>query len=399
MKKRIPRPTLKEIEKIISEFQKRYPKYIEAEIICTSPNKIPVWMIKVTDKGVSSEDKSNVLIVGGHHGDEESGRAACIGALEWLVTEKAGEVLKKQQVLIVPCVNVEGTMKNEHCNSNNVDLCRDYTMNGGTSQPEVKGILNIADRYKPDVTVDVHGLAGGAIHEMVLPVQTREYCEDDWIHNMLARDMRNAAERKGYPMAGHSLSWSGWFDSDLKNPVHLNTYCYKKYHSIGILTEGNEATFDYGQMKESGSLRLIELLKAGNKKYPFEYYPGYPNRIISGSFFFGLIAYGKTAEERRNSTVDILKNLDHFSFGQKYPIKKGQADLTVKYKGETLTKGASFRYRRKGLIKPKGVYFDNRKLNISETNGFVIWYDHCSTYIQWNIPELSEGEHKLKLKY
>ncbi|OGF50034.1 MAG: hypothetical protein A2231_07375 [Candidatus Firestonebacteria bacterium RIFOXYA2_FULL_40_8] len=399
MKKRIPKPTLKEVGRFINKLEEKYPQYVKTEIIGYSPAGLPVRMVKVTDKTVSCENKTNVLIVGGHHGDEESGRAACIGVLEWLVTKEAREIIKMQQIIVIPCANVDGTLVNKHWNSENVNICSDYALYGKVTQPETRAIISVIERFNPDVTVDVHGLAGGAIHEMVMPVQTREYCEDEFIHNMLARDMRNEAEKKGYPMAGHSLSWSGWFDSELKNPIHFNTYCYKKYHAIGILTEGNEATLDYTQMKESGAARLIGLLKAGVKKYPFEYYPGYPNRIISGSFFFGLIAYGKTAEKRRESTIDILKNLDTFSFGQKHPVKRGIAEITVKYKGANLTKGASFRYRIKGFIKPKAVIFNGKKLKLSETNGFVTWRDHCSTYIQWNIPVLLAGEHKLVLKY
>jgi len=396
MKNIIPKPTLADIELLINKLIRKYPQLVETEIIGYSPLHLPVRMVKVTDRQYAAVNKTNVLIVGGHHGDEESGRAACVGTLEWLVTKEAREVLKTQQILLVPSINVDGTSVNKHWNSNNINICSDY---GAATQPETRAVIKVADKYKPEVTVDVHGLAGGAIHEMVMQVQTREYCLDEWLHNLLIRDMREAAEKKGYPMDGHSLSWNGWFDGDFKKPAHLNTYCYKKYHSFGILTEGNEATYDYKQMKESGSARLIGLLKAGVNKYSFEYYPGYPCSIISGSMFFAITSAGETAEARRNSTAEIMENLDFFTNGRNTPVKKGLAVRTIKYTGAVLTKGIGFRHRIQGAVKPGTVTLNGKKLKLSATDGYIIWRDKCSTFIQCNIPVFVPGEYNMTIKY
>jgi len=394
------KPTLKDIELSIKKLTSNFPKIVQSEVIGYSVEKRPIWMVKITDFSIPDDNKSNVLIVGGHHGSEESGRASCLGLLEWLVTKEAEKVRKNQIVLVIPCINVDGAYYNTPNNANGVNLCRDYSIKDGPTQPETKCVLEIAEKYQPDVVVDVHGLGGGSVHEMVMITPTREYTEDDWIFNLLAFEMRKSAEKKGYPQAGHSLSWHGWFDDDKKgNIIHLVPYCYKKFHSIGLLTESNEATFTLREMKESGSARLISLLKMGVKRYPWEYYSGYPNRILSGSFFLSIVSYGKTEEQRRKSIPDILNNMDYFNIGRVYPEKRGIIKVNLEYKGKELKKGIGVRVRVKDFIKVKGVSINDKVMEYSEENGYIKWCDSCSTFVQFNMPVLLSGRYSLKIKY
>ena len=401
MKSREASPTLKEIELYICKLPEKYPGLVKTEIIGYSKEKRPVWVVKITDSKVSEENKQNVLIAGGHHGSEESGRVSCLGLIEWLLTKEAKEVRRTQQIIIVPSANPDGAFYNTRYNRSNIDLGWDYFLKTGPKAPETKAIAALADRYQPDVVVDVHGLAGGTVNEMVNTVPTREYSTDERVFKLIAEEMKSGAEKKGYPMDGHSMSWNGWYDRDQKEGIgYMITYCYRKYHSIGFLTESNESpSFSISDMKKSGSARLIALLKTGLKKYPFEYYKGYPTGVIAGSQFLSITDLGKTAGERRKSRPGLLSNLDYFHFGRKNPEKKGEIEINLDYKGKTLDTGLGFRCRVRGKVKLKKVLYGAKVLAVSEKDGYVTWKDSCSTYIQINIPVLSARKRSFTIKY
>ena len=105
-----------------------------------------------------------VLIIGVFHGEEPQGNFLIN---EYLKTDTKGI---KNKLLIIPCLNPDGMIKNQRQNSNGVDLNRNFpTKNwtisenkeyfGGTtpaSEIETRFMINILDNYKIDAILSIH---------------------------------------------------------------------------------------------------------------------------------------------------------------------------------------------------------------------------------------------------
>ena len=114
----------------------------------------------------SQNDKfdKTVLIIGVFHGEEPQG--------EYLINRflKTDLMNLKNKLLIIPCLNPDGKIKNQRQNSNLVDLNRNFpTKNwkrtekndyyGGefsASEIETKFIINVLDNYRIDAILSIH---------------------------------------------------------------------------------------------------------------------------------------------------------------------------------------------------------------------------------------------------
>ncbi|MEM2180096.1 MAG: DUF2817 domain-containing protein [Nitrososphaeria archaeon] len=109
----------------------------------------PIYYYKI------GNGEENIFIIGGLHGDEPKGTYACLELLETL--SKNSTLTEKYTFIVIPLCNPDGAQYYRRRNSNNIDLNRDfYTI----SQPETSAIINLYNKHKPIILIDVHESLG-----------------------------------------------------------------------------------------------------------------------------------------------------------------------------------------------------------------------------------------------
>lgn len=106
------------------------------------------------DGSVRKRDlRLRVLIVGSQHGRETSGAEALQMILRDLSEGRLARLLRRLELLIVPCANPDGRDLERQSNGNRVNLNSDY---GLLSQPESRAIAGAISRFRPHLLLDVH---------------------------------------------------------------------------------------------------------------------------------------------------------------------------------------------------------------------------------------------------
>ena len=110
---------------------------------------------------VIAED-SNVLVVGGQHGNEPAGREMALQLLRDLAfTDDPDMVdqLAQTSILVLPNANPDGVSADTRRNGQGLDINRDHL---NLRTPEAQIIADVLDEFSPDLTLDAHeGSAGG----------------------------------------------------------------------------------------------------------------------------------------------------------------------------------------------------------------------------------------------
>lgn len=115
-------------------------------------------------ESLSNREKTTILIIGVVHGDEPQGK--------FLIEEylSHSNIISKNRLLFIPCLNPDGLENKTRQNANMVDLNRNFpTKNwalgqrdeyfGGdtpASEIETKFVVEIIEEYKPDVILTLH---------------------------------------------------------------------------------------------------------------------------------------------------------------------------------------------------------------------------------------------------
>lgn len=136
-----------------------------------SPRGTPLELYKKTH---SRDGKATapILFVGGVHGDEPEGVRLAQEFLKWL---QATEAALPQKILhswlLIPCLNVDGYLRNERTNDNGVDLNRNFPSQDWSpdakapryfpgphagSEPEVQALVRLIETEKPRLIVHFH---------------------------------------------------------------------------------------------------------------------------------------------------------------------------------------------------------------------------------------------------
>ena len=68
-------PTSAEVEAHLRRLQALHPEWVRVRTVARTAEGRPLLAVTVTDRAVPDRDKQHVLITGGHHGSEESGRS------------------------------------------------------------------------------------------------------------------------------------------------------------------------------------------------------------------------------------------------------------------------------------------------------------------------------------
>ena len=308
-------PSLPELESFYRELQNDFAGSVALEIAGHSVRGLPIWLLTITDQGVSDEDKQRVLMVGQEHGQERSASLALLELARWLVTPAAAEIRRRQCVGLMPVVNPDSWEDLRFNNVNDVNLYADFSLDDEPTQPESQAVADILARMQPELFCSLHGTEFGWKYRMGesngFSWTTSQF---DRSHSRLfIEEINRAAESAGFPQdrgeeeAERILPW-------LPGNIHHSYYsgqritscvhAYHRYHTLGNTMEVHHPL--------SGLIRCVTMLELGNQPWRTEAVAGYPVRTMFQQDETFVAAYGQTAAERRASRVELWAHSNQF---------------------------------------------------------------------------------------
>lgn len=123
----------------------------EYEIFGTSAEGKDLVVLRT--KSTKNTDKLRILIFAQQHGNEQSGKEACLLLIQDLANNKLTTLMDNLELWIIPQQNPDGGKRDERRNGNGVDLNRDHVT---LTQPENRALHKLFFQFMPHVTVDIH---------------------------------------------------------------------------------------------------------------------------------------------------------------------------------------------------------------------------------------------------
>ena len=352
-------PSFDDICRKAEAFVEQNPGIARMESLGTSPEGREVLAVEVTDVGVPLEQKQVAFVVCGRHGDELGTRVVGPAVLNWLASEDAAETRRRQLVVVVPVANPDGCVREEF-----------FAPSDGLSETEDKTIAALAERYRPDAVVDVHSLGPtGHDYEMVITAHTTRCGEDQFVHNLLATKMVQAAARQGYPFGIHAVGLTDGYNN------FFSGICYEHFHSVVFGMEVNHFALTPDETAASGAAAIRGLLEAGNRRFGWQCHEGYPNEILIGDFSTSVRPVGKDAAARRQSRAGIWQNRTAFTTPKREMPDLHTLKVTTEYSGDPLPVGWALCCRVRGKPVIRSVRLNQRKVDS------YCCSDECSTYV------------------
>ncbi|MFZ4403765.1 MAG: M14 family zinc carboxypeptidase [Pseudobdellovibrionaceae bacterium] len=120
----------------------------------------------------NSNQKTEILIIGGVHGDELEGVELAEALVKEIITcDKEVNLKLKDKIGVIPCLNPDGKILNKRSNYNNVDLNRNLPTSNwkrdatneryqpgkeAGSEPETKAFLVFLEKIRPNIIISLH---------------------------------------------------------------------------------------------------------------------------------------------------------------------------------------------------------------------------------------------------
>ncbi|MET0132623.1 MAG: M14 family metallocarboxypeptidase, partial [Kibdelosporangium sp.] len=201
----------------------------------------PLQLVKIGDGRPTT-----VLFLCSQHGDEPSGREACLIKIRDLAYGE-DPMLAAATLLFVPTANPDGRVADTRGNANGVDINRDHI---ALATPEGQTFAKVIRDYEPDVVHDLHefGPTPEVYDKDVLWLWPRNLNVHDRVHDE-AENLSRDHVRAKVEAAGHTSGVYGiWTDPVTGAPIRQiagdgqerilrNTTGLK--HALGLLVETN----------------------------------------------------------------------------------------------------------------------------------------------------------------